>query len=77
MVPESKPRELLYVPQRDSVKLNLISRMCCAKRITEVAVALGRDFPKWLLARVAVVWVTVVQVAVVLILTKSVVLKLS
>jgi len=48
-LPNAKLRELLYVPQRDSVKLNLISRMCCAKRIVEVVVALGSDFPKWLL----------------------------
>jgi len=45
-----KPREPLYVTQRDSVKLNLISRMCCAKRITEAAAALGSDFPKWQLS---------------------------
>jgi len=46
-LPNAKLRELLYVPQRNSVKLILISRMCCAKRITEVAVALGSDFPQW------------------------------
>ena len=36
------------------------------KRIVEVVVALGSDFPKWQLARIAVVGVAVVQVAVVL-----------